>query len=160
MPPIMCDLWIERGCRHSRTEIVEPKLMWSQTKLRDSRKLAGSTIRPYRVSLFAVRRIFQVDTCEDWEKMNEGSQMKAPPMLIAKPNCLLVVRSSLGADYLFEASCPQERDHIVHLLKVVTARLVSHAVVGNGDLMVEEFFNEEYVAGGLDGSLLSTTDDD
>eukprot|EP00585_Thalassiosira_rotula_P017094 CAMPEP_0196192726 /NCGR_PEP_ID=MMETSP0911-20130528/49166_1 /TAXON_ID=49265 /ORGANISM="Thalassiosira rotula, Strain GSO102" /LENGTH=157 /DNA_ID=CAMNT_0041464929 /DNA_START=597 /DNA_END=1070 /DNA_ORIENTATION=- len=149
----MCDLWIERGYRHSRTEIVEPKLMWSQPNLHEKRRMGGSTIRPYRVSLFAVRRIFQVDTCEDWEKMNKGSQMKAPPMPIAKPNCLLVVRSSIGADYLFEASCPEERDHIVHLLKMTTARLVSHAVVGNGDTMVREFFNEDFVAGGVNASL-------
>lgn len=75
------------------------------------------------------------------------NQSYLPPM--AKPNCLLIVRSSLGEDYMFEASCPEERDHIIHLLKMVTARLVSHAVVGNGDLMIHEYFNEELISGGM-----------
>ena len=145
LPPIVCDLWIERGYRRNRTEIVEPKLMWSQQNLNEKRQLGGSTIRPYRVSLFAIRRICQVATGEDLVKMNTGNQMQASLTPMAKPNCLLVVRSSLGEDYLFEASCSQERDHIVHLIKMATARLVSHAVVGNSDLMIQEFFNEESV---------------
>ena len=77
---------------------------------------------------------------------------------MAKPDCLLVVRSSLGEDYIFEASCREERDHIVHLWKMATARLVSHAVVGNGDLMIREFFNEGFVEGGIYASLISTDD--
>ena len=68
---------------------------------------------------------------------------------MAKPNSLLLVRSSLAEDYLFEASCPEERDVIVHLLKMSTARLVSHAVSGNGDAMIKEYFNEEFVTGGM-----------
>lgn len=124
--------------------------MWrelSQPNLHRKRQLGGSTIRPYRVSLFAIRRIFQVTNgAEGWEEMNAGSrhqptQASFAPMV--KQNCLLLVRSSLGEDYVFEASCPEERDHIVHLWKMVTARLVSHAVAGNGDLMIREFFNEE-----------------
>ena len=173
----MCDAWIERGYRRNRTEIVEPKLMWrelSQPNLSERRQLGGSTIRPYRVSLFAVRRIFQVGNSEeDWERMNAAdskmtqqqtgdknviktSLSSLPPM--AKLDCLLVVRSSLGEDYIFEASCREERDHIVHLWKMATARLVSHAVVGNGDLMIREFFNEGFVEGGIYASLISTDD--
>lgn len=145
LPPKMCEVWIERGFRRNRTEIVEPKLMWrevSQPNLRNKRQLGGSTMRPYRVSLFAVRRIFQGESDAEFDKKTtalgdspdlQGLKKQAflPPM--AKPNCLLLVRSSLGEDYTFEASCPEERDSIIHLLKIATARLVSHAVVGNGE---------------------------
>ncbi|KAL7554985.1 hypothetical protein ACHAWF_018630 [Thalassiosira exigua] len=166
LPPRMCEVWIERGYRRNRTEIVEPKLMWrelSQPNLHDKRQLGGSTIRPYRVSLFAVRRIFQVGTGGRAEKIHVGGhphkrEASLPPM--SKPDCLILVRSSLGEDYIFEASCPEERDHIAHLWKMATARLVSHAVVGNGDLMIEEFFHECFVAGGVYSPLLSAKNDD
>ena len=54
----------------------------------------------------------------------------------------LVVRSSLGEDTIFEASCAEECHHIVHVWKMACARLVSHAVSGNGELMISEYFNE------------------
>ena len=89
---------------------------------------------------------------EAWGDISKGRhpQKQAPtaPMM-AKPNSLLLVRTSLGSDYVFEAPCPEERDAIVHLLKMTTARLVSHAVSGNGDLMIKEFFNEEFISGGM-----------
>jgi hypothetical protein len=69
-------------------------------------------------------------------------------MAVTNPNSLLLIRSSLREDYIFEASCAEERDHIVHLLKIATARLVSHAVAGNGDLMIKEYFNEGNELGG------------
>lgn len=127
--------------------------MWSELNLRGKHQLGGSAVRPYRVSLFALRRIFQVSNGpQGWQQIQvdrhpQKQAALAPPM--AKPNSLLLVRSSLGQDYVFEASCPEERDRIVHLWKITTARLVSHAVVGNGDLMIKEYFNEEFVSGGM-----------
>ena len=169
-PPKLCDVWIERGYRRNRSEIVEPKLMWSevaQPHLHKKHILSGSTIRPYRVSLLAVRRIVRVESEEEREvegdvgvgtdacKGNIPKKQPNAPQL-AKPNCLLLVRSSLGDDYFFEASCPEERDRVVHLWKMATARLVSHAVVGDGERMIQEFFNECKVAGGVNTSLIKT----
>ena len=161
--PQLCEVWIERGYRRNRTEIVEPKLMWrklSQPDLREKRQLAGSTIRPYRVSLFAIRRIFQFANGgvgrEEMHLCSSHTQKQMLSSPLAKQNCLLLVRSSLGEDYVFEASCPEERDHVVHLLKITTARLVSHAAVGNGNGMVHEYFNEDYTEGGLYASLVTT----
>lgn len=139
--------------------------MWrelSQPNLQKHR-LGGSTIRPYRVSLFAVRRIFQVESGADLKNMKMAGRISAPQEQaflppLAKPNCLLLVRSSLGEDYIFEASCTEERDQIVNLLKIATARLVSHAVVGNGELMLNEFFSDGFVDGGMHTSLISTDD--
>lgn len=157
--PKACEVWIERGYRRNHTEIVEPKLMWrelSQPGLQQG-VLTDSTMNPYRASLFAIRRIVPVADGDDWQRMcfddQTPCQMNAwKPM--AKPNCLIAVRSSVGQDYLFEASCPEERDRIVHLWKMTTARLVSHAVAGNICMMMEEFFNEAAISGGVYASIL------
>ncbi|KAL7472504.1 hypothetical protein ACHAXS_012878 [Conticribra weissflogii] len=172
-PPKLCDVWIERGFRRNRNEIVEPKLMWSevtQPHLQKTRYLGESTARPYRVSLLAVRRIVCVSIEGNQvsgpvtHNVNNTQQLMNPfpsgprrPLVptSAKPDCLILLRSSLGDDYFFEASCKEERDRIVHLWKMTTARLVSHAVVGDGEKMIEEFFNESRVSGGLYASLVT-----
>ena len=133
--PHVVDLWIERGYRRNRTEIVEPKLMWRdlhQPDLYNKRKLGGSTLRPYRLSLFAIRRVTQVKNEDGWDKLNMSL-----PHPLTDLNRLLVVRSSLGDDFVFEASCAAECASIVHALKMVTARLVSHAVVGTSTLIAD-----------------------
>ena len=143
----LCDVWIERAYRYNSTEIVEPKLMWrelSQPKLREQRLLGGTTIHPYRVSLFALRRILPVSNGSRVGEIVQHSQKQVSLVAVTNPNSLFLIRSSLREDYMFEASCAEERDHIVHLLKLATARLVSHAVTGNGDLMIKEYFNEGY----------------
>lgn len=140
----LCDVWIERAYRYNGTEIVEPKLTWceiSQPNLREQRRLV---VHPYRVSLFALRRILQVSNESGLGGILRHSQKGTSVMGLTNPNSLLLIRSSLREDYMFEASCVEERDHIVHLLKMATARLVSHAVEGNGDLMIEEYFHEGY----------------
>ncbi|KAL3764376.1 hypothetical protein ACHAW5_005117 [Stephanodiscus triporus] len=138
----LCDVWIERAYRYNRTEVVEPKLMWresSQPNLKEQRLLGETTIHPYRISLFALRRILTVANGS-----GSGEVIRHSP--VTKPNSLLLIRSSLREDYTFEASCAEERDHIAHLLKMATARLVSHAVAGNGDLMIKEYFNEGHIS--------------
>ncbi|KAL3816181.1 hypothetical protein ACHAXA_007299 [Cyclostephanos tholiformis] len=147
----LCDVWIERAYRYNLTEIIEPKLMWrvlSQPNLREQRRLGGTTIHPYRVSLFALRRILPVSNESGLGSILRHSHKEASIMAVTNPNSLLLIRSSLREDYIFEASCAEERDHIVHLLKIATARLVSHAVAGNGDLMIKEYFNEGNELGG------------
>ena len=149
-----CEVWIERGFRRNRGEIVEPKLMWrelSQPGLQHG-ILGESTMNPYRVSLFALRRIVPVIDGDDWLRISFDGEKPCQvnswkPMV--KPNCMIAVRSSVGQDYLFEALCPEERDRIIHLWKMSTARLVSHAVVGNTDMMMQEYFNEEAIQGGF-----------
>ena len=148
----LCDVWIERAYRYNSTEIVEPKLMWrelSQPKLREQRLLGGTTTHPYRVSLFALRRILTVANGSSVGESAQHSQ-KQLSGAVTNPNSLFLIRSSLREDYMFEASCAEERDHIVHLLKLATARLVSHAVSENGDLMIKEYFNEGYLLEGHD----------
>lgn len=144
----LCDVWIERGYRRNRTEIVEPKLMWrelSQPFLKEKRQLETSTIYPYQVNLFAVRRILQITNVSDGEEVDMDRHPQKHVLPLTKPNSLLLIRSSLDDDYIFEASCLAERDHIVHLLKLATARLVSHAVAGNSDLLIKEYFNNEQI---------------
>lgn len=145
--------------------------MWSEVTpphLQKSHFLGESNARPYRVSLLAVRRIVCVSIDESLvggsiteSTSNSQQRINSFPMGLrrpliptsAKPDCLILLRSSLGDDYFFEASCKEERDRIVHLWKMTTARLVSHAVVGDGERMIEEFFNESRVSGGLYASL-------
>ena len=144
----LCDVWIERGYRRNRTEIVEPKLMWRelhQPCLDDRRQLEVFTNTPHRVNLFSVRRILQIGNVSDGEVIDMDRHPQKHVLPFTKPNSLLLIRSSLEEDFIFEASCLAERDHIVHLLKITTARLVSHAVAGNGDLLLKEFFNDEHV---------------
>ena len=171
LPPKTSEVWIERGYRLNRLEIVEPKLMWrelAQPNLYEAHQLGGSTLRPYRVSLFALRRILRVATAADLEAITAKASSRAKQHAckktslpaFAKPDCLILVCSSLGDNYIFEASCAEERDHIVHLWKMATARLVSHAVVGNGGLMLEEYFNDGFVPGGADVSLVNAADDE
>ena len=161
--PKACEVWIERGYCRNRNEMVEPKLMWrelTQPGLKEG-MLTESTLNPYRASLFALRKIVPVVDGDDWQRMSFDGKKPCntnawKPMV--KPNCLIAVRSSLGQDYLFEASCPEERDRIIHLWKMATARLVSHAVAGNIDMMMQEFFNEAAIRGGLYASMLTTSD--
>ncbi|EJK73935.1 hypothetical protein THAOC_04419 [Thalassiosira oceanica] len=127
--PKIVELWIERGYRRNRTEIVEPQLMWSnlyQPDLFNKRKLTGSALCPYRLSLFAIRRVTQIEDIDSWDRL----KMSVPRPLSTDLNQLLVVRSRLGDDFIFEASCAEESLHIVNSLKIVSARLMSHAVVG------------------------------
>lgn len=158
-----CEVWIERGYRRNRGEIVEPKLMWRELSQPDLQHgiLGESTMNPYRVSLFALRRIVPVIDGDDWQRISFDGEKPYKvnswkPMV--KPNCMIAVRSSVGQDYLFEALCPEERDRIIHLWKMSTARLVSHAVVGNTDMMMQEYFNEEAIQGGLYASMITTSD--
>ena len=157
--PKACEVWIERGYCRNRNEFVEPKLMWrelTQPGLKQG-TLTESTMNPYRVSLFALRRIVPIIDGDDWMRMSFDGQRPSHLndwKLMAKPNCLIAVRSSVGNDFLFEASCPEERDRIVHLWKMTTARLVSHAVVGNTEMMMKEYFNEAAIQGGLYSSMM------
>jgi hypothetical protein len=101
--------------------------MWREVTSAHSQFL---DVRPFSLSLLAIRRIVppeQTDSC---------------PFAFSKPNCMLVVRSSVGKDYYFEASSYEERDRTIHLWKMVTARLVSYAVTQNSEGMMNEFFNE------------------
>lgn len=161
--PSACEVWIERGYFRNRNEIVEPTLMWrelTQPGLRQG-MLTESTLNPYRVSIFALRRIVPVADGDDWLRMSFNGQKPRntnawKPM--AKPNCLIAVRTSIGQDYLFEASCPEERDRIMHLWKMTTARLVSHAAMDNSNMMMREFFNGVAIQGGLYTSMVATSD--
>lgn len=85
--------------------------------------------RPNSLSLLAIRRIIP------------GEQV-AESFIFTKSSCMIVVKSSLGKDYWFEASSATERDHISHLWKMTTARLVAYAATQSTEQMVNEFFNE------------------
>ncbi|KAL7483611.1 hypothetical protein ACHAW6_009259 [Cyclotella cf. meneghiniana] len=133
----LCNVWIERGYRRNHNQAVEPRLMWREVRpaLHDAASAHPSRYsvelnRPYSLSLLAIRRIVAPDGIES-----------CPPVF-AKPDCMLIVRSSLARDYYFEASGAEERDRTIHLWKMTTARLVSFAVMGNSESMAKEFFNE------------------
>ncbi len=122
--------------------------MWRelpQPSMNDRRQLDIFTDPPHQVNLFSVRRILQIKNVFDGEVIDMDCHPQKHVLPCTKPNSLLLIRSSLNEDFIFEASCLAERDHIVHLLKIATARLVSHAVAGNGDLLLKEFFNDEHV---------------
>jgi hypothetical protein len=101
--------------------------MWRETK--DHTSYAELMERPNSLNLLAIRRIVP------------GEQV-AESFIFTRSNCMVIVKSSLGKDYCFEASSTVERDQIIHLWKMTTARLVSYAATQNTDQMVEEFFNE------------------
>ena len=122
-----CNVWIERGYRRNVNQAVEPRLMWREVTSAHSQ---FSDVRPFSLSLMAIRRIVPLE------------QMESCPSAFVKPNCVLVVRSSVGKDFYFEASSCEERDRTIHLWKMVTARLVSYAVTQNSERMMNEFFNE------------------
>lgn len=85
--------------------------------------------RPNSLSLLAIRRIMP-------------GELVAESFIFSKSNHMIVVKSSLGRDYYFEASYSAERDHILHLWKMTTARLVSYAATQSTEQMMQEFFNE------------------
>lgn len=122
--------------------------MWReipQPIVKDSRQLELFSHTPFKVNLFSVRRILQLDNVSDGEVIDMDRHPQKHILPFTKPNSLLLIRSSLDEDFIFEASCLAERDYIVHLMKIATARLVSHAVAGNGDMLLKEFFNDEHV---------------
>lgn len=125
--PKPCNVWIERGYRRNVNQAVEPRLMWREAKVHTT--YTELMERPNSLSLLAIRRIVP------------GEQV-AESFIFTKANCMIIVKSSLGKDYWFEAASTSARDEVLHLWKMTTARLVSYAATQNTDQMVEEFFNE------------------
>lgn len=108
-------------------QAVEPRLMWREAKAHTT--YTELMERPNSLSLLAIRRIVP------------GEQV-AESFIFTKANCMIIVKSSLGKDYCFEATSTFVRDEVIHSWKITTARLVSYAATQNTEQMIEEFFNE------------------
>ena len=58
----------------------------------------------------------------------------------AKESCSFLVYANNIGPCLFEASSPEEKNRIVHSLKVVVSRLVCKAIARDSKSLVDEFF--------------------
>ena len=101
--------------------------MWKKTKTNANH--VELMERPNSISLLAIRRIVP------------GEQV-AESFIFTKSHCMIVVKTSVGKDYYFEAFTSTERDNILPLWKITTARLVSYAATESTEQMMTEFFNE------------------
>lgn len=130
--PRCIQVWFERGNRIRRNDIVEPKLMWRDAyhpDLVSQRKLNKSTTQgPHQICLLSICRIVEAKALD---------RKKYP---FAKNSCSFIIRTSNDDEFVFEAGNQHQRDYVVHMWKLVVARLASQAVVGDGEGMVGEFF--------------------
>ena len=93
------------------------------------RKLNKSTTQgPRQICLLSICRIIEAKTLD---------RTRYP---LAKTTCSFIVRTTDDDEFLFEAGTQNQRDYVVHMWKLVVARLASQAVVGDGEGMVGEFF--------------------
>jgi len=131
--PRCVQFWFERGNRIRRNDVVEPKLMWREAyhpDLASQRKLNLSTTQgPHQICLLTIIRVL--------EATNNLDRKKYP---FAKKSCSFVIRTCDNAEFVFEARSEELRNQILHQCKLVVARLASHAVMGDGEGMVGEFF--------------------
>ena len=97
--------------------------------LASQRKLNFSTTKgPRQICLLSICRIIEAQKID---------RKKYP---FVKKSCSFLIRTSDDEEFVFEAMNQKQRDHIVHMWKLVVARLASQAVVGDGEGMVGEFF--------------------
>uniref|UniRef100_A0A7S1FYE1 Uncharacterized protein n=2 Tax=Corethron hystrix TaxID=216773 RepID=A0A7S1FYE1_9STRA len=125
--PVCVKSWIELGSR-LRTRFVQPKFMWRaafESKL-DKKQLNVSSQIPNNIELLDICRI-------------------VPAVSIDRnlhPLAKLINSFSIETSddiFMFEARSEEEKQRIIHGLKLVVARLASKLIVGDEDVY-DEFF--------------------
>mmetsp|Transcript_30993 Transcript_30993/g.45977 ORF Transcript_30993/g.45977 Transcript_30993/m.45977 type:complete len:801 (-) Transcript_30993:234-2636(-) len=125
--PISVQGWFEMGSR-LENRVIQPKFMWRKTyqpNLSTHRKLSCET--PDSIELLSMVRILK------------PTQLNRKHFPFAKVDHSFSILANNKDLYLFEAQSSQERDWIVHGLKLVVARLASMIIVGDEQMFVEFF---------------------
>mmetsp|Transcript_1551 Transcript_1551/g.1838 ORF Transcript_1551/g.1838 Transcript_1551/m.1838 type:complete len:621 (+) Transcript_1551:482-2344(+) len=131
--PVCVKAWIEMG-NQLKNDIIEPKFMWRDAYHPDldQRKLNETSKAPYGVNLMQICRV-----------INSKGLIDRNVHPFAKESCSFLVCANHIEPCLFEASSPEEKDRIVHSLKVVVSRLVCKAIARDAESLVSEFFTPQ-----------------
>eukprot|EP00522_Entomoneis_paludosa_P018866 CAMPEP_0172442350 /NCGR_PEP_ID=MMETSP1065-20121228/2808_1 /TAXON_ID=265537 /ORGANISM="Amphiprora paludosa, Strain CCMP125" /LENGTH=607 /DNA_ID=CAMNT_0013192187 /DNA_START=317 /DNA_END=2140 /DNA_ORIENTATION=+ len=130
--PRNVNVWIERGTLiEFNTVMLEPNLMWRETfhpELESKRKLNASSQKPHCVRLLNLCRV-----------LSEGIDRSIYPLV--RPTHSVLIKTSDGQEYLFEANSQDERDELVRRWKLTTARFATLAVLEDLETICKEFFS-------------------
>jgi hypothetical protein len=140
--PVSVEGWFELGSRLPTT-LIQPKFMWRETYQPDllNRKRLGTTYRkPSSLDLLTMIRIVKPSTLD---------RSVYPFAKLDKTFTILTHTNEL---HVFEAVSSQERDWLVHGLKLAVARLASMIIVGDDQMFVEFFSPWAYAPPLLEGS--------
>ena len=110
--------------------VIQPKFMWRETyqpDLLNHKRLGLSGRSPHSLDLLDMIRILKPTSLD----------RSAYPF--AKIDRTLTILSHENDQYVFEAASAEERDWLVHGLKLVVARLASMIIVGDDHMFVEFF---------------------
>jgi hypothetical protein len=127
--PVSVKGWFEMGSR-LYNRVIQPKFMWRETyqpDLLNHKRLGLSGRSPSSLDLLNMIRIL---------KPNYLDRSIYP---FAKIDRTFTILSHTNVQYVFEAASTEERDWLVHGLKLVVARLASMIIVGDDHMFVEFF---------------------
>ena len=123
LPPKSITGWFESGSQLDNI-VVFPKFAWRQA-FQAGTSLISRT--PYSIQLLTIVSVVAPASLD----------RKLYPFARLDRTCC--IKTHEGQDYVFEASCSQQRDSFVNRLKVLVARLASSVIV-HDEAMVREFF--------------------
>lgn len=127
--PVSVRGWFEMGSR-LYNRVIQPKFMWRecyQPDLLNHKRLGLSGKSPHSLDLLNMIRILKPTTLD---------RTMYP---FAKLDHTFSILSHTNENYVFEAPSSEERDWLVHGLKLVVARLASMIIVGDEHMFVEFF---------------------
>jgi hypothetical protein len=127
--PVAVKGWFEMGSR-LYNRVIQPKFMWRenyQPDLLNHKRLGLSGRSPHSLDLLNMIRILKPTSLD----------RSACPF--AKIDRTFTILSHTNEQYVFEAASAEERDWLVHGLKLVVARLASMIIVGDDHMFVEFF---------------------
>lgn len=110
--------------------VIQPKFMWResyQPNLLNHKRLGLSGKSPHSLDLLNMIRILKPSTLD---------RTMYP---FAKTDHTFTILSHTNENFVFEAASMEERDWLVHGLKLVVARLASMIIVGDEHMFVEFF---------------------
>jgi hypothetical protein len=114
-------VWMERGAMlQNNYDMIEPRLSF--------RTALDALAAPQSIRLLNICRIFVPAVLD---------RTKYP---LARQPCSFVVRTAENQDFLFEASCPRERDVVMKRWKHCVARFAALAVTEDVETIRQEFF--------------------
>lgn len=127
--PVAVRGWFEMGSR-LYNRVIQPKFMWResyQPNLLNHKRLGLSGKSPHSLDLLNMIRILKPTTLD---------RTMYP---FAKTDRTFSILSHTNENFVFEAASTEERDWLVHGLKLVVARLASMIIVGDEHMFVEFF---------------------
>ena len=127
--PVSVEGWFEMGSRLYNA-VIQPKFMWHETyqpNLLNHKRLGMSCRVPHSLDLLNIIRILKPTSLDRYVYP------------FAKLDRTFTILSHTNEQFVFEASNTEERDWLVHGLKLVVARLASMIIVGDDHMFVEFF---------------------